>query len=255
MPPTLRGLIFRTQFKDATQLLLRCDGGDGAVGLSAEEINACGKSGMTALHFAVERWASVDMIRLLIQRGADINAQDRLGRTPLHLATRQPSKVKVLLEVGADPLLKTFKKPEPDSAASIGLNPMDLIGLRFIPAESFHLLLDHMPHLWRPDRDPHRDSIEQLLVRVVWHQRVDLLRSVCAHQADIHYRFAKSGRTVLHEAAFYLDQPMVQELISLGADRRAKDRKGQTPADLAEKRRRAHPIKTKRILAILENSI
>ena len=45
------------------------------------------------------------MIRLLAAHGADLNTQDRKGRTPLHRATYEGrvAAVEALLEAGADP--------------------------------------------------------------------------------------------------------------------------------------------------------
>lgn len=60
------------------------------------------------LRIAVER-GNVDMIRLLVERGAVVNGGIGMG-TPLHHAAMrsQPATVKVLLECKADPLLRDF---------------------------------------------------------------------------------------------------------------------------------------------------
>lgn len=48
------------------------------------------------------------IVKLLINHGADINAKNERGETPLHLATRYCFNkiVKLLLENGADPNIK-----------------------------------------------------------------------------------------------------------------------------------------------------
>ena len=79
------------------------------------EVNAKGKHRhATPLHYAadggLERDAKrqVAMIRLLLEAGADLHAQDKNGATPLHRAvrTRCVDAVKCLLDAGADPLMR-----------------------------------------------------------------------------------------------------------------------------------------------------
>lgn len=50
----------------------------------------------------------IEAIRCLLDAGAEINAQDKNGATPLHRAvrTRGAAAVKCLLDAGADPSLK-----------------------------------------------------------------------------------------------------------------------------------------------------
>lgn len=105
---------------------------------SAEELGAISRTGLTALHFAAVQnhvvaanellnkgvpvdvrapaknnttplhWAayneSIDVIRLLIKKGADINAKADNGWTPLHFAVRTGKTVAVanLVKLGAD---------------------------------------------------------------------------------------------------------------------------------------------------------
>ncbi len=51
----------------------------------ATVVNARNEHGATALHYAVAR-GDVDMARWLVERGADMSAEDRAGRTPLDMA-------------------------------------------------------------------------------------------------------------------------------------------------------------------------
>jgi ankyrin repeat protein len=55
------------------------------------------------LHFAVQH-GDIDRVRTLIDKGANINAFDELGRTPLHYAAKLENLeiVKLLLDMGAD---------------------------------------------------------------------------------------------------------------------------------------------------------
>jgi ankyrin repeat protein len=48
------------------------------------DVNAANDSGQTALHFAAQ--ASDDIVRLLVANGANIEAKDKQGRTPLDAA-------------------------------------------------------------------------------------------------------------------------------------------------------------------------
>ena len=90
------------------------------------DINAKDSSGCTPLHYAV---LDVDDVRsptieLLVSRGADVNCPDNEGNTPLHLAARGQSlkNVKILLDHGAKTSLKN----------KLGEKPVDKARLREI---------------------------------------------------------------------------------------------------------------------------
>lgn len=74
--------------------------------LAADNVNldAPQADGMTALHWAVYH-QQVELVRNLVERGAQVSAANRYGVSPLSLACQngEPEVVKLLLEAGADP--------------------------------------------------------------------------------------------------------------------------------------------------------
>jgi ankyrin repeat protein len=71
---------------------------------------AVNKTGWTALHYAATR-GHTEIIKLLLDKYAYIDAESPNGTTPLMMAAfyGTPSAVKLLLESGADPLLKNIQ--------------------------------------------------------------------------------------------------------------------------------------------------
>ena len=71
------------------------------------DVNAHDRYGETPLHHAARDWRSntPEAIALLISVGAEVDARDYRGRTPLHLAAEEGNLggVKSLLRSGADP--------------------------------------------------------------------------------------------------------------------------------------------------------
>ena len=76
--------------------------------------------------------STYDILNILLQNGADVNAKDHDGRTALMLAASSPddvSSVTLLLSHGADPALKdkdgrtaldyAVKAPSPEKAAAL----------------------------------------------------------------------------------------------------------------------------------------
>ncbi len=67
------------------------------------DVNARNEIGWTPLHLA-SYWGCTKIAKLLIENKADVNAKDVCGNTPLHLASRYNNLeiVKLLIEKGAD---------------------------------------------------------------------------------------------------------------------------------------------------------
>jgi hypothetical protein len=80
------------------------------------DINAQNVHGMTPLHISI-LWNVPDITMLLLERGADVSKRDRSGSTPLHLAANKGiiKVINALLKKGADI----------DAADALGRSPMD----------------------------------------------------------------------------------------------------------------------------------
>lgn len=147
------------------------------------EVDARDEEGRTPLHVAA-LGTSAETVGVLLERHADVNARDNKGRTPLHLAGRSAAVVNLLLNFGADLNAKT-----PDSLQT-----------------PLHLLLDAedskiVPLLLERGADPNaRDRV---------------------------------GRTPLHDAAMTGSPGVIRALVEAGADREARDEDGHTPTELA----------------------
>ncbi len=137
------------------------------------DVNAARGDGLTALHAAAER-GHLDVVKLLISAGAELDAGTRIGRyTPLHLAGRggHGRVVGALVEAGADVNATT---------SNTGVTPVHLAAAAVGGETSVATLLDH--------------------------------------GADVNAREASSGQTPLMFAAAYDRSAAVRMLLSRGAD-------------------------------------
>ncbi len=65
-----------------------------------------GEGSELLLHSAIESGKGLDVLNALLGEGYDVNAIDRLGKTPLHVAAQadaEPAVIQTLLAAGADP--------------------------------------------------------------------------------------------------------------------------------------------------------
>jgi ankyrin repeat protein len=137
---------------------------------SETDITNRDSDGQTALHkYTVYDWGSLEDVKILVARGADVNAVDNDGYTPLHMAAMSgyADKARFLLEKGAR--LKAFTKygaaPLHLAAERRRFDPV-LLGLLVGPANDSQVNLrdgEGRTPLWRAADADNADSVKWLL--------------------------------------------------------------------------------------------
>jgi ankyrin repeat protein len=198
--------------------------------------NLEGASGKTPLHMLSDCRADCILVvaQSLLERGADVNALDKDHQTPLLLAARyeRSDLVRLLLEHGADPNLEGGGGETPLHILS-GHRVSDYHRADYILVA--HLLLERGTHV--NARDKYHQTPLLLAVR---HERSDLVRVLLEHGADPNLEGA-GGKTPLHMLSGHrmsdyhrADYILVaQLLLERGVDVNARDKDHQTPLLLA----------------------
>jgi len=175
------------------------------------DVNAKDGGGQTPLHRAALR-GHKGIVELLIANGADRNVKDVNGRTPLHYATSGYNEtVGLLLANGADVNAK-------DGG---GETPLDL-AIQQKKTETAELLRKH------EGKSGANDSIH-IAASV---GNIEAVKQHLATGVDVNAK-DKFGSTPMHTAARFGQKEVSELLIAKGADVNAKNNDGVTPLDAA----------------------
>ncbi|XP_031786884.1 serine/threonine-protein phosphatase 6 regulatory ankyrin repeat subunit B-like [Nasonia vitripennis] len=161
----------------------------------------------TVLHLAVE-YGRVQLTEILLAEGADINAIDQAGMTPLLEAARSKEfdkQLPLLMKHGADILAK---------------DKFDQNALHFLTSapgehtEMAGVLIEKGVSL----DDRHNAKMYQPIHMAVMSGKIELVKHFLKHGADVNARGQK-GETPLMNAARYCENPaMIVTLLEHGAD-------------------------------------
>ena len=184
--------------------------------------------GSEALYTAIEK-GNVEMVRLLVEAGADVNAAEGFGgNTPLHEAVEQgdTEMVKILVAAGADV----------NAEGSMSRTPLSLAAEKGA-TEIMQILLG--PYADTPGGGEDKEAAStpsigsEALYTAIEKGNVEMVRLLVEAGADVNAAEGFGGNTPLHEAVEQGDTEMVKILVAAGADVNAEGFMSRTPLTLA----------------------
>ncbi len=204
MDPALAELISAVRMSDAQRV-------KALLAAHPELLKAKDPSGTTPLHHAAG-FGTLDVMRLLVDQGADVNARNRRSSTPLFWAIHDLDKVRLLLSRGATINARQVEGRTPVYQASV------LAGGRNI----LRLLLDS-------GADPNLGTMVGLTPLMAASVRgdVEAMRLLIDKGADVNVRNG-AGETALMFAGTSGTTEAVRLLLERGADATVKSKRTET---------------------------
>lgn len=189
--------------------------------------------GTTFLHLAIQCAdpAVVEQILAVSKdtpgASIDVNARDRDGNTPLHLASQlgRPTTVRLLLE--QRDINDSIVNYEGRSALDLARTPEIFQQLQLSRSLFVDTLVKDIQRLVS------KQSYEQL-EKLLEDSRVENVIDVDSGELATDPDTIQSGGTLLHEAARKKDTKLIQLLLMHGADPFRRDRKGKLPQDITK---------------------
>jgi len=176
--------------------------------------------GRTALHYAV--WYGwVEIVKLLIEAGADVNAKSNEGDTALHdtVLKNRVEIARMLIKAGAD---VNAKYNEGNTALhwAARLNNVKIV----------RILIEAGSDVNEKDNDG-----DTALYYAVWYNWVHVVQILIYAGTDVNEK-DKDGDSALHEAAYWNCIATARILINAGAKKNVKNNNKETPLDIATQR-------------------
>ncbi len=173
--------------------------------------NAPDQAGNTPLHHAAG-FGSLATVKLLLDKGADVDAKNKRASTPLHWAIPNEAKVRLLLERGA-----TVNKAQAD-----GRTPLYNAASAASANSILKLLLDRAA-----DPNVATSNGQTPLMAAAGRGDVEAMGLLIAKKADVNAKNG-AGATALMAAAASRNAGAVQLLLERGADANALTKKNES---------------------------
>ena len=189
---------------------------------------APGLSGTTVLHLAIQ-CAEPQVVEFILSSGdeLDINARDRDGNTPLHLAA----------QLGRGPLVRELLNQPAVNDAIVNYRGQTALDLARTPEIFQQLQLARSLFI-----DNKTQEIQSIVTKSEYEKLEKLLEeprvegTIDVNSLDLvtDPDTAQSGGTLLHEGARKKDTKLIQILLMHGADPFRRDKKGKLPQDVTK---------------------
>jgi ankyrin repeat protein len=172
-------------------------------------VNAQDKTKKTALHYAVQK-NLIEIVKRLIQLGADVDIKDKSGKSPIDYATTDEMR-----QLFKNIAIRSFKE------AQRALKPMLHPGIETILHQHIVESVSAIDAIKKAIREGNKQALEKLIGTV----EKPLLANI--NQAD------ETGYTPLHMAVLENRPEMVSMLLDRGANLQAQTSDGYTPLHIA----------------------
>jgi len=194
---------------------------------SGANVNAKDAMGYTPLFYAAQN-GKEDVAELLIAGGANVNEKDRTGNTPLHYAAvgGHYDVCRLLLDEGANSGARNLMGGTPMAMAK-AQGHSEIVELL-----SKHQSGEFESELAEPTEIPKLSEATEALFGAVMAGDANQVKLYLSRGADINAKDRQTW-TPLHVALWEGHKAVAEELIAKGADVNVKDNRGYTPLHLA----------------------
>ena len=176
--------------------------------IAAVVLVGCGNPSGELIQAAIE--GNIVSIRMCLSKGADVNAKDEAGYTPLHHAAERGYKVivKLLITKGADVNARDhFAKLIRDGVVSLKLNGVVM--------------------------NANNEEGFTPLYKAIDGNHTEIIKHLINNGADVNVENPLGGRSPLHMAVDQGKREIIEMLVNKGADVNAREFDDRTPLDLA----------------------
>ena len=173
-------------------------------------------------HFVAKYCPNVEILKFLVDQGADVNAKSEDGRTPLHIAASYNPNVEIL---------KYLVSQGADVNAKGGY---DNTPLHYAAWMNFNVeVLKYLVSLAADVNAKDNYGMTPLHWAVSGNSNVEVLKCLVSLGADVNAKDNNDMTPLFRAAEYNSNVEVLKCLVSLGADVNAKDNYGWTPLDVA----------------------